>query len=156
MFATLKQYLRHTSWPIVAAMIALMTFGVLAIRVSEQADPRLAGQAVRQAGYAGAALVAFVLMVLIPYPRVGRWAYPLFVVTLVLLVGVFFTRPIKGASRWFDLKLVKVQPSEVAKLTYIIMLAWYLRFGDHYRRLRGLIVPFALALLPMAELKPEM
>ena len=35
------------------------------------------------------------------------------------------------------------------KLTYIIMLGWYLRYGDHYRRMRGLIVPFVLAFVPM-------
>ena len=30
-----------------------------------------------------------------------------------------------------------------------MVLAWYLRRGDHYRRLRGLIVPFVLTFLPM-------
>jgi len=149
MRAKLKTYLRYTSWPIIAAMLALMTIGVLAIRISQQADPGLSERASRQAAYAAAALAAFLLAVVIPYQRVGRSAYVLFVITLLLLVAVFFTRPIKGATRWFNLGITNIQPSEIAKLTYILMLAWYLRYGDHYRRLGGLIVPFALAFVMM-------
>jgi len=149
MQATLKRYLRYTSWPIIAAMLALMTIGVLAIGVSQQADPNLSGRPARQAAYAVAALVAFLVALVVPYQRVGRSAYVLFIITLLLLVAVLFTRPIKGATRWFNLGITNVQPSEISKLTYILMLAWYLRFGDHYRRLRGLVVPFALAFVSM-------
>jgi cell division protein FtsW (lipid II flippase) len=67
----------------------------------------------------------------------------------VLLVAVMFTEPIHGATRWFRLGPVGVQPSELAKIGYILMLAWYLRHGDRYRKLSGLIVPFALSFLPM-------
>ena len=37
----LKKYLRYTSWPIIAAMITLMIFGVLAIRAAEKGVKRL-------------------------------------------------------------------------------------------------------------------
>ena len=149
MFGTLKRYLRYTSWPIVAATLALIVFGISAIRVSEMVDESLAGQSTRQMIYVCVGLAAFLIAMIVPYPRVGRAAYALFALTLLLLVAVLFTRPIKGATRWFDLGITRIQPSEIAKLTYILMLAWYLRFGDHYRRLRGLLIPFVLAFVPM-------
>ncbi len=31
-----------------------------------------------------------------------------------------------------------IQVSEIAKIAFIIMLAWYLRYRDNYRRLGGL------------------
>lgn len=149
MLETAKRYLRYTSWPIIAAMLTVMVFGILAIRVCERADPQLAGQTAKQLRYAIVALVAFVVATMIPYPRIGRAAYALFALTLVLLVVVLFSRPINYSHRWIKLGPIGMQPSEIAKLTYIIMLGWYLRYGDHYRRMRGLIVPFVLAFVPM-------
>ena len=146
---TLKRYLRFTSWPIIGAMIALMIIGVMGVRVCEQADADLAGKADRQTIYACVALAVFVVMTVLPYQRIGRAAYLLIVLTLAALVGVFFLPDVRGSHRWIDLGIVRVQPSEFAKLTYILMLAWYLRYRDNFRRLTGLAVPFVLTLLPM-------
>jgi cell division protein FtsW (lipid II flippase) len=43
----------------------------------------------------------------------------------------------------------------MAKLCFIAALARYLTFQDHVRRLRGLIVPFVMALVPMALILKE-
>jgi rod shape-determining protein RodA len=155
MWQTLRHHLRYTSWPILASTVALMVIGVLAIRTSEQADPNMAGLALRQAIYAAVGLVVFLLVTLVPYGRLGRVAYPAFLVTLGLLVLVFFLDPVRGSHRWIDLKVIAVQPSEISKLTYIILLAWYLRYGDRYRRLTGLVAPFALTFLPMGLILME-
>ena len=149
MFLAVKRYLRYTNWPIIAAMLALIVFGVMAIRVSEQANPSIAGQSAKQMKYAAVGLLVFLAATIVPYPRVGRIAYPLFAFTIGLLIVVLFTPKINNSHRWIPLWLIRVQPSEIAKLSYIIMLAWYLRFGDRYRRLRGLVMPFGLAFIPM-------
>ena len=151
----LRQYLRYTSWPIIAAMVALMVAGVLAIRVSEGGDPGLRGYATKQLTFAGMAIAAFVAATLVPYQKVGRAAYPLFALTLALLIVVFWCGPVRDVHRWIDLKVFKVQPSELAKLSYIVLLAWYLRAGDRYRTLRGLLVPFVLTILPLALILKE-
>ena len=151
----LRRYLRYTSWPIIAAMIALMIFGVLAIRVSERGDPTIRGYGVRQLKYAGVALATFVAATIVPYRRIGRLAYPLFALTLGLLVFVFRCEPVRDAHRWIDLKFFNVQPSELAKLSYIILLAWYLRNRSNYRRLVGLIVPFVLTVIPLVLILME-
>lgn len=127
----------------------MMIVGIRGISITQRAGGGAGQTADKQMIYAAIALVAFVAAVIVPYQRIGRAAYWLFALTIVMLVAVLFTTPMKGAARWFDLGLVRIQPSEIAKLTYILMLGWYLRFGDHYRRLGGLIVPFVLAFLPM-------
>jgi rod shape-determining protein RodA len=147
--AAVRQYLRYTSWPILLAMIGLIVFGVMAISVSERAAGQEIHRAKLQMAYAAIALAVFFVMTLIPYPRIGRLAYGLFAATLVVLVGVLLLPETRGSHRWIDLKIVKVQPSEFAKLSFIILLAWYLRHGDHYRTLKGLVVPFVLTFLPM-------
>jgi len=148
-------YLRGMTLPIIVAMVVLMGVSLLALRSAEAADASLTGYAFRQAVYVAVALVAFLVASLVPYLRLGRASYALFALNLALLVLVFFLRPIKGSHRWIDLKLFRLQPSELAKVTYILTLAWYLRYRENYVRLWGLIPPFVLTLIPAALILKE-
>ena len=148
MNSTIRNYLRYTSWPIIAAMVTLMIIGITAIQVCERADVET-GFASRQVLFAVIGLGVFVLMTLVPYQRLGRMSYALFAVTIALLVGIFALPSHRGSHRWISVGPINVEPSEIAKFSMIMMLAWYLRYGDNYRRLLGLIVPFVLTLLPM-------
>ena len=148
MSETLKRYLRYTSWPILLAMLGLIFLGIQAIRVSEHADG-LEGYSSRQAIYAVVGLVAFFGMTLIPYHKFGQGAYLLYGLTIVLLVAVLRLPAVRQTHRWIDLGFFPVQVSEIAKISFILMLAWYLRNRENYRHVPGLIVPFILTLLPM-------
>jgi len=53
------------------------------------------------------------------------------------------------AYRWIKVGPLHIQPSELAKLMYILALGWYLRNRKTYRRWRGLVGPFVLTGLPM-------
>jgi rod shape-determining protein RodA len=149
---------RYTSVIIAVAMCALMAIGIAAVRVSEQAEG-MGGYAARQLIFAGVGLGAFAVFAAIPYPKFGRAAYPIFglCVGLLLVLGVArlldhsstLLPSIRGSHRWINLGVVNFQPSELTKLGYILLLAWYLRIGDHYRRLLGLVPPFLLTLVPM-------
>src|SRR5688572_18021578 len=75
-------------------------------------------------------------------------AYPLYIVTCVLLVLVLaIGTPIKGAQRWLDLGAFNMQPSELAKLAIILVGA---RYFSRYEEpggytLFGLFRPFNLS-----------
>lgn len=158
MFETLRAYLRYTSWPIILAMLALMAIGIMAIRATEQSEG-LDGYAAKQVMFSMVALGVFIGATIVPYPKLGSWAYPLFVLTIILLVLVFIptplTQPRKGSHRWIGRQELSFQPSELAKLSYIILLAWYLRYRDNYRRLIGMVIPFVLTLIPMVLVLKE-
>jgi cell division protein FtsW (lipid II flippase) len=47
------------------------------------------------------------------------------------------------------------QPSELAKLAYILALSHYLMHRRNYRRLTGLLIPFALTFIPLALILKE-
>ncbi|MBL7133866.1 MAG: rod shape-determining protein RodA [Phycisphaerae bacterium] len=145
----LRTYLRFTSWPIILAMLVLMGIGLMAISASEGADPNMQGYAAKQTAFAAVGILAFVSITFVSYQVAGRFAYSLFAVTLAMLVLVLLLPPIRGSRRWIDLGVIALQPSELAKLAFIVLLAWYLRMGDHYRKLLGLTVPFVLTFVPM-------
>jgi len=157
-FEKAKVYLRQTSWPIILAMLALLAVGITGISEAEQARAATSGYVAKQIVYASIGLLVFIAAVVVPYQKIGRYAYLMFALTLVLLVIVLLLPPLPGrrdARRWIGYGPVAFQPSELAKLSYVILLAWYLRYGDHYRRLRGLAVPFVLTFVPMGLILVE-
>ena len=139
-------------------MVTLLVISVLAVRVAERADGRMTGYTTRQTAFSVVAVVGLVLATLVPYTRIGRWSYGLFGGTIALLLLVFAFPDRRGSHRWIylpGLSQITLQPSELAKLTFIIALAWYLRYRDSYRRLAGLIVPFAITLVPLGLILME-
>ncbi len=156
MLSILCDYLRHFSWPILLAMLALLTISVLAVHVAEEADESVDGHTKKQLLFAIVALGGFLAATLAPYRRIGQASYLLFGGTIALLVVVLFLPAVRGSRRWIPIPgVLNFQPSELAKLTFIIALAWYLRYRDSYRRLIGLIVPFAITLIPLGLILME-
>ena len=64
-----------------------------------------------------------------------RVVYGLFAVTIVMLLAVFAFPRVNGAHRWIKLSMFSIQPSEVAKVTLAIFLAYFLErhAGDEGR-----------------------
>lgn len=63
------------------------------------------------------------------YRKLKKISLPLIVITLLLLVAVFLPvigNSAKGASRWINLGFTTFQPSELAKISFMIYLATWL------------------------------
>ncbi len=63
---------------------------------------------------------------LLDYRKLDQWAFVIYILCMLLLIGVLlFGRLAGGSRRWINLGFVSLQPSELAKLSIIIMLAKY-------------------------------
>ena len=65
-----------------------------------------------------------------PISVIQKYSIPLFILSLVLLVIVFFPDPIgheaNNSSRWINLVYFKFQPSELMKLSMVLFMAGFL------------------------------
>ena len=120
----------------------------------------------RQATAAGVGLLALILCALTPYRWWQRWSWPLLAVsvaTLVVLVlpGTEAIAPvIKGSRRWLRVGAVSGQPSEFAKIAFIVWTATMaVKKASQFRSLRkglaGFLVIWSLVLIPIA-LQPDL
>lgn len=95
------------------------------------------------------------LVAMMPPPLMMRLAPYFYALGVVLLLGVhFFGETSKGATRWLDLGVVRLQPSEMLKIAVPMMLAWYfhrnqgkLRVLDFFVAIVLLAAPFVLIVL---------
>lgn len=95
----------------------------------------------------------------IPYTRVAPVAFPLYVAGLASLAGVLlFGANINGATRWFRLGPLSVQPSEFAKLFALLALARSLSWSDHCGTWKGFLAAWTIAAIPMVliQMQPDL
>lgn len=79
-----------------------------------------------------------------------NFSYHLYLLSLVMLVIVhFFGRSAMGATRWLDLGIVAIQPSELFKISLILMLAKYFHDNAETRSDWHLLIPLSAAIFPI-------
>jgi len=133
-------------FPLLLITLAIMAVGLTTIHSATfDGNNRL----LSQAGNMGVAMVAMWLVARLPPQKLMRFAIPLYIVGLLLLVAVFlFGKPVKGANRWLSLGFTRIQPSEIMKIAMPLMLAWYFHKYEATLRARHFIVAALLLVVP--------
>ena len=137
-----------------------LTLVIVGIIMVYSASAHLASRRFNNSFYFAQKQMAFALLGLlvmgifrfIPYQYYQKWVYWLlggtfFLLILVLIPGLGFR--MGGASRWFRLGGISLQPAEFSKLVVVIFLSYYLtKHRDLIKTLRqGLAVPGAIVIL---------
>ena len=141
----------HFHWALFLLLMAvagagfLMLYSVAGGNLSRWAEPQM----VRF----GLGLVAMLFVAFVPiwfWRNMAALAYAASILLLVLVELIGATG--MGAQRWIDLGFMRLQPSEVMKITLIMMLAAYYDWLDVRKVSRPLyvLIPLVLIALPMA------
>src|SRR5437879_9296429 len=136
-------------WRFVLVALGILALGVISIHsVSPSTTPK--GQTplyAKQLTWILIGLVAFLAAIAIDYHTLARHAYLLYGLTLILLALVLVMgRTTRGAQRWFAVGPLVFQPSEVAKLVLILVLAKYFADVQRFGWIQRVIVPGMLTL----------
>ncbi len=79
-----------------------------------------------------------------------RAAVPVYAAGVGLLIAVFlFGVSRKGATRWLNIGVTTIQPSEIMKIAMPLMLAWYFHKRESMVRMRDFFAAAFLLLLPV-------
>ncbi len=107
----------------------------------------------RQLFALGVGTVALVVAIAVDYRHLERLAVPLYAATLALLLLTLVAAPvIRGSQGWLVFGPLRIQPSELARIGMMVMLArWFARHPPgHIRSLRDLWKPAAITAAPVA------
>lgn len=98
----------------------------------------------------GLGLVGWVIASRIPYAHWRKWALPMLIVSLILMMLVFvpgLSLNVNGASRWIRLGSFSFQPAEFLKLSLVLYLAvWLESRRSELRSIKEGLIPFLLIL----------
>lgn len=148
------EWVRRLPWSILLCALGLMLMGLAGISRGDALTGR-GDLSLRQTVWILLSVPVMLAATRLPYRGAKELSFPLFLLTLALLVLVFFLPARNGSRRWIPLGGVYLQPSELAKITYVMALAHYLMYRDNYRRLTGLLVPFVITVIPVGLILRE-
>ena len=139
-------------WVFIGVTLTLMTCGVLLV-YSATVNEEIAFYDThwfRQIIYFLMGIAIAVGLVFVKIDWLKRAAVPSYVIALLMLVFVLiFAGDVKGAGRWIDLKVIKLQPSEFAKIAYLITISYWLsKHPVSLYKLKSFLVPLGLFIVP--------
>ncbi len=113
--------------------LMLVLFGLIMVfsasyysSISQDGNPY--GYFVRHGAWVIAGLAVMAFGALLDYRKYKKWAIPILIVSVILLVLVLtpIGQTTNGATRWIKIGPVTIMPGEIAKIAAIIFVAWFL------------------------------
>ncbi len=149
------------AWLVVLASLGLSLVGVYAIDVAESVQPHgfleLGRIASRQAVFVAAGVVAACVVAVPNYRWYGAASWVLLAFSVGLLVFLLIpfvpasiVHPRNGARAWINFGPADFQPSELAKIVFVLVISWYLRFKSNHRTFKGLFPPAVITFVPVS------
>src|ERR1051326_7878941 len=122
----LTDAIRRLDWVLLAALVAIVAYGLWAIDGITKHDPG-GSAAPRQGLYAFVGAVLFVAVLLVDPSTYRRLRRPIYFGTLGVMILVLAAgAATRGSRRWIDVGFFKFQPSEFGKVLFILALAGFL------------------------------
>lgn len=136
--------LRRVDYFLTLPLVLLMIFSTLVISSGNQA------LAQDYLGFVLLALFLFITLGSIDYQWLRRITWPLLIFLVLLLVAVLVLgTEVRGSTRWLDLGPFRFQPSEFAKIIFIVVVAGVLdRISPQLMRLKHLVLLGLMVIIP--------
>jgi rod shape determining protein RodA len=125
---------RHFDFWLLGAVALLVIFGITMIRSAIAGNIELAELDLvrRQLIFAGAGFVVILIAASIDYHLWASVSRTMYIITLVVLFALYVVgAAFFGSARWFDTGVILIQPSEIAKIVMILVLANFFTRSQH-------------------------
>lgn len=121
-----RRHLGSVDWAMLLAALALPAIGLVVIYSATTGTPN-AGAFERQLVWLGLGLAAMTVALVVDYHTLAEFSWVLYGGAAVLLVAVLaFGRVVNASKSWLGIGGVQFQPSELAKIATILVVATYL------------------------------
>jgi rod shape determining protein RodA len=139
-------------WGMVFLVFTISLIGIAAVYSATYTSRGPSSLFTKQLVWVSIGLIVMSLALIPDYHTVGRYAYVLYALSLVLLFLVMVMgKTGMGAQRWLAIGPFAFQPSELAKLSLTLALARYFaedpKQGDY--ELKDLVIPIIMVLVPL-------
>ena len=113
-----KRELKNVEWSIVIIVMILCIIGLVALFSATQETEH--DDFNKQIIWLVVSIVIMIATIMIDYETISRFSIFLYGGIILLLIAVFFTKPINGATSWFNIGAFSLQPGEFAKVAVIL------------------------------------
>jgi len=132
---------RHFDFWLLGMIVLAISLGVAMIRSAVAGNEEIAQSVTRQIQFAVVGIFVIILVAGIDYRYWTALFIPMYVVMMILLIMIFISaQAVFGAARWFNIAGLFIQPTELAKVVEVLILARYFeRTKDKPRDFRWIL-----------------
>lgn len=116
-----RKQLKNTEWSILICTIVLIAIGLFALASatigSELEDFK------KQIIWITISIPILIVTIIIDYRTIAKTSIGLYIAAIILLIAVLLTSAINGATSWFNLGPISIQPAEFSKIAVVLFLA---------------------------------
>ena len=143
-----REIWRNFDFWLFGSALFLAVFGVMMIRSAIAGNEVLAPSVSRQAIFVGAGIALMIVVSAIDYHFWGSLTRIMYVFAMISLIVIYIYGQARyGSARWLDTGVILIQPSELAKILMIIVLAdYFARSKDVTHDIRWILRSFLLTL----------
>jgi len=152
-----RRLIQFFDWGLLLITLLIISIGLLGLysavfsRSNQDAILLKNSLFMKQIMWLGIGFVILFLSLFFNYRLLYKWAYLIYFLINALLILVLTNgKYVAGSRRWLDLGLFFIQPSELAKVSIIIMLAYYYSkyASEKGFSLKDLLLPFFYIMIP--------
>lgn len=147
-----KNELKNMEWGVLIVAVILTIMGLIALYSATQQNEF--DDFKKQIIWLVISLIVMVIVMTINYEFLVKLSPIFYGIIIILLIAVLFTKPVNGASSWFDIGGFSLQPSEFAKIVVILFLTYIIskvqeRYREDINKPTRLLIIFAALTLPL-------
>ena len=147
-----KREFKNMEWGLLIVAIILSIIGLIALFSATQETEY--DEFKKQIIWFVVSIIMMVIVMLINYETLVKLSPIFYGIFIILLIAVMFTKPINGATSWFNIGSFSFQPSEFAKIAVILFLAFIIskiqeRYMEDINKPTRLLIIFAALALPL-------
>ena len=147
-----RRELKNMEWGLLIVAIILSIIGIIALFSATQETEY--DEFKKQIICLAISLIAMVIVMLINYETLVKLSPIFYGIFIILLIAVMFTKPVNGATSWFDIGFFSFQPSEFAKIAVILFLTYVIskiqeRYAEDINKPTRLLIIFVTLAIPL-------
>lgn len=147
-----KREFKNMEWGMLIVAIILTIIGLVALFSATQESGY--DEFKKQIIWFIASIIIMGIVMLINYETLVKLSPIFYGIFIILLIAVLFTTPINGATSWFNIGSFSFQPSEFAKVSVILFLAFVIskiqqRYLEDINKPTRVLIILAVVAIPL-------
>ena len=145
-----KSRFKNIDWSILVCTIILIAIGLFALasasKASELEDLK------KQITWIIVGIPIMLITIMVDYKSIIKFSIGFYIVSVLLLIAVLLTSAINGATSWFSIGPISIQPAEFAKIAVVLFLASLMSnmSKEELNKPLKLLLLLGVALVPIA------
>lgn len=147
-----RKILKNMDWGLLICVTILLAISLVALFSATQSTEY--EEFKKQIMWIAISIPVMIVLIFIDYKSISRISPILYGIIIIALIAVLFTESINGATSWFNIGSISIQPAEFAKIVVIIALATYIskiqeKGRDQISRPTRLMLALLIVMVPV-------